>query len=157
MPNAKELQSIVDYTRAPDARDTSRRGPAIDPVFQVSEEESYFWTGTTHLENPRQTGAQAVYVCFGQSMGFFAPRGMSERQFINVHGAGAQRSDPKSGDPNDPRWSRGQGPQGDDIRILNYVRLVRGGEFGLSLEVAGDAAGAAVVASDWGVAVSEPE
>lgn len=127
LPDAKELQSIVDYTRAPDAGDPDRRSPAIDPIFQVSDEESYYWTGTSHLEHPRQTGAQAVYICFGRSMGYFAPRGTREKQFINVHGAGAQRSDPKSGDPSDPRWSQGRGPQGDDVRILNYVRLVRGG------------------------------
>ncbi len=44
---------------------------------------------------------------------------------IDVHGAGAQRSDPKAGDPS--AWSGGHGPQGDEIRILNYVRCVRGG------------------------------
>ena len=42
-----------------------------------------------------------------------------------VHGAGAQRNDPKSGDPGDARWSQGRGPQGDEIRILNYARAVR--------------------------------
>ena len=40
-------------------------------------------------------------------------------------GAGAQRSDPKRGDPAD--YPRGRGPQGDAIRILNYARCVRGG------------------------------
>ncbi len=44
-------------------------------------------------------------------------------QWRDVHGAGAQRSDPKSGDPND--YPTGHGPQGDAIRIYNYVRLVR--------------------------------
>jgi hypothetical protein len=51
----------------------------------------------------------------------------------DVHGAGAQRSDPKSGSytsfylglnqAGDSVY--GQGPQGDVIRINNYVRLVR--------------------------------
>jgi len=51
----------------------------------------------------------------------------------DVHGAGAQRSDPKSGSPTEyflgydqqghPVY--GRGPQGDVIRINNYVRLVR--------------------------------
>jgi hypothetical protein len=45
--------------------------------------------------------------------------------WIDVHGAGAQRSDPKTGNPADFR--NGFGPQGDAIRIFNYVRLVRGG------------------------------
>jgi hypothetical protein len=44
---------------------------------------------------------------------------------MDVHGAGAQRSDPKTGDPK--RFARGRGPQGDDVRILNYARAVRGG------------------------------
>jgi hypothetical protein len=43
--------------------------------------------------------------------------------WMDVHGAGAQRSDPKSGDPAD--YPYGHGPQGDAIRIYNYVRLVR--------------------------------
>jgi hypothetical protein len=45
---------------------------------------------------------------------------------LAAHGAGAQRSDPKSGDPTD--WPTGHGPQGDAIRIYNYVRCTRGGE-----------------------------
>lgn len=47
---------------------------------------------------------------------------------MDVHGAGAQRSDPKSGDPAD--YPTGHGPQGDASRIDNYVRLVRGGASG---------------------------
>ena len=42
---------------------------------------------------------------------------------MDVHGAGCQRSDPKVGDPAD--YPNGHGPQGDVIRIYNYVRLVR--------------------------------
>ena len=45
--------------------------------------------------------------------------------YVDVHGAGAQRSDPKAGDP--ANFPHGRGPQGDVIRIYNYVRLVRGG------------------------------
>jgi hypothetical protein len=44
-------------------------------------------------------------------------------RWMDVHGAGAQRSDPKIGDPDD--FPTGRGPQGDAIRIYNYVRLVR--------------------------------
>ncbi len=44
--------------------------------------------------------------------------------WVDVHGAGAQRSDPKAGDPAD--YPTGNGPQGDAIRVYNYVRLVRG-------------------------------
>jgi hypothetical protein len=43
--------------------------------------------------------------------------------YVDVHGAGAQRSDPKAGNP--ALFPHGRGPQGDVIRIYNYVRLVR--------------------------------
>ena len=43
--------------------------------------------------------------------------------FTDVHGAGAQRSDPKVGDP--ALFPHGRGPQGDVIRINNHVRCVR--------------------------------
>jgi len=114
LPNVKELQSIVDYNRAPDATSVSARGPAIDPIFDVTEVESWYWTSTTHLEN--QFG---YYVCFGQGLSAEKWRG----RLMNAHGAGAVRSDPKSGDPSD--WRNGLGPQRDQIRIYNYVRCVR--------------------------------
>jgi hypothetical protein len=44
---------------------------------------------------------------------------------MDVHGAGSQRSDPKSGNPS--QFPYGRGPQGDVIRIYNFVRCVRGG------------------------------
>jgi hypothetical protein len=49
----------------------------------------------------------------------------ADYRYVDVHGAGAQRSDPKSGDPR--MFPYGRGPQGDVIRIFNFVRLVRGG------------------------------
>ena len=45
--------------------------------------------------------------------------------YVDVHGAGAQRSDPKAGDP--AMFPHGRGPQGDVIRINNFVRVVRDG------------------------------
>lgn len=117
LPNAKELQSLIDYSRAPDAKDPARRGPAIDPVFKMTDPEAWYWTGTTHLDN--HACGFAVYVCFGMAMG------QKQGVKVNVHGAGAQRSDPKSGDPQ--VWASGNGPQGDQVRIYNYVRCVRGG------------------------------
>ena len=51
------------------------------------------------------------------------PPNSGNYQLLDVHGAGSQRSDPKSGDP--ANWPYGHGPQGDVIRIYNYVRLVR--------------------------------
>ena len=121
LPDAKELQSIVDYTRAP----TVTHSAAINPIFSVSAIESYFWTGTTHLDGPPdRQGSQAVYVAFGRAMGYMQfPPDNPNRQFLDVHGAGAQRSDPKAGNPAD--FPYGRGPQGDEIRIYNYVRCVR--------------------------------
>jgi hypothetical protein len=114
LPNAKELQSIVDYTRAPDAPDPAHRGAAIDPIFDITSTESWFWTSTTHGDN-----LFGIYICFGRALSAWKWNG----EPMNAHGAGAQRSDPKSGNP--ARYSRGLGPQGDEIRIYNYVRCVR--------------------------------
>ena len=52
--------------------------------------------------------------------------GYMNGNWLDEHGAGAQRSDPKIGDPTN--WPTGHGPQGDAIRIYNYVRCTRGGE-----------------------------
>jgi hypothetical protein len=128
LPNAKELQSIVDYKRAPDALHAVQVGPAIDPVFQITNigtsqdpDYPYFWSGTTHLDGPHNWG---VYVTFGEAWGYMEqPPGSGNYNLLNVHGAGAQRSDPKDGDPAD--WPNGNGPQGDMVRIFNYVRCVR--------------------------------
>jgi hypothetical protein len=130
LPNARELQSIVDYSRAPQATDPARRGPAIDPVFEISKlpdgEYPFFWTSTTHLDGPRdRQGSAAVYIAFGRALGWMQlPPGRGEYRLLDVHGAGAQRSDPKNGDPAD--FPHGRGPQGDVVRVMNYVRCVRG-------------------------------
>ncbi len=121
LPNAKELQSIVDYSRAPTAAGRAARGPATDAVLGVTRTESWYWTGTTHCEHGMSTAA--VYVCFGRAFGYMGPSGRKRK--MDVHGAGAQRSDPKTGNPGN--WPQGRGPQGDEIRIRNAVRCVRGG------------------------------
>ena len=118
LPNAKELQSIVDYTRSPDATGS----PAIDPVFEVTSVTNAagdldwpeFWTSTSF-----EPGRDAVVVYFGRAMGYFSAGGQAA-EFIDVHGAGAQRTDPKTGQD-----SYGQGPQGDVRYVNNFVRLVR--------------------------------
>ena len=126
LPNAKELQSIVDYQRSP----SFTNSPAISPLFQVPTitdeggETNYpfYWTSTTHVDGPSPN--KAVYICFGEALGFMEmPPNSGNYLLQDVHGAGAQRSDPKSGDPNN--YPYGFGPQGDVIRITNYVRLVR--------------------------------
>jgi len=125
VPNAKELQSIVDYTRSPMTTGTA----AIDiNFFDVTATESYYWTSTTHLDGTLASlGNYAVYLCFGRALGYMEqpPAGSGIYNLLDVHGAGAQRSDPKDGNPAD--YPHGHGPQGDVIRIFNYVRCVRGG------------------------------
>ncbi len=64
-----------------------------------------------------ELSGQAVYVCAGRAWGF------RNGQWMDVHGARAQRSDPRSGDPADDPL--GFGPQGDELRILDDVRCVR--------------------------------
>ncbi|MBV1787358.1 DUF1566 domain-containing protein [Marinobacterium sp. D7] len=101
LPNIKELQSIVDYTH---------HDPALDlSVFRQQDHRGWFWSSTTHGDNIQQ----ADYICFGKC---------TSTEGIDVHGAGAQRSDPK--DSSVQRRSS-QGGQRDEIRVDNYVRCVR--------------------------------
>ena len=109
LPNAKELQSIVDYTTGwmqprgggpPGARGPGAEGPGMG--------------------GQRFGGAgQDRPAGFGQP----PSGGSGTYQLMDVHGAGAQRSDPKTGDPRN--YPHGRGPQGDVIRIYNFVRCVR--------------------------------
>jgi hypothetical protein len=133
LPTAKELHSIVDYTRCKDYTNSA----AIDPIFnstQITDEGGninwpFFWSNTTHLDNNG-----GVYIAFGEALGYMKmPPTSTYYTLVDVHGAGAQRSDPKSGvytsyylgtnQSGNPVY--GLGPQGDAIRIDNYVRLVR--------------------------------
>ena len=151
LPSVKELQSIVDYSRSPDATSSA----AIDPVFKctgITNETGqadfpFYWSATTHAGF--RGGEAAMYVAFGRASGWMRPPrsfgggpgpdgppdgpppgggppdddDTGDYHFVDVHGAGAQRSDPKTGDP--ATFPHGRGPQGDIVRIDNYVRLVR--------------------------------
>jgi len=125
LPDAKELQSILDYTRSPATTGTA----AIDPLFSCTQifneagEDDYpwYWSSTTHdnwTEN--NEGAWGAYVSFGRAMGNMSeilegPGDMApmasasinsnsdDTNWIDVYGAGAQRSDPKAGDPSEHR------------------------------------------------------
>ncbi len=127
LPDAKELQSIVDYSRSLSTHDSA----AINPVFQSTsiideggnKNYPFYWTSTTHAN--LQNGGGAVYLAFGEALGWIETPS-SGYELMDVHGAGAQRSDPKNGNPDD--YPYGHGPQGDVIRIYNYVRCVRGGD-----------------------------
>ena len=126
LPDAKELQSIVDYTRSPATTGTA----AIDPIFSVTPilDEGgevnfpFYWSSTTH-EKSAGIADNAVYVAFGEALGWMQDPWGGGYTLMDVHGAGAQRSDPKSGDPAD--YPYGNGPQGDVVRIYNYARCVR--------------------------------
>ncbi len=121
LPNVKELQGIVDYTRSPDTTDS----PALDPAFESTKipneagqaDWGWVWSSTTHANWTDTPGNAGAYVSFGRATGYF------DGVWTDVHGAGAQRSDPKTGDPAD--YPEGEGPQGDAKRIYNFVRLVR--------------------------------
>lgn len=131
LPNARELQYLVDYNRSPDTTDSA----AIDAVFQATsirneagqKDFPFYWTSTTHHDGPRPA-KQAVYIAFGRAIGQMHDRVM------DVHGAGAQRSDPKSG-----QARLGHGPQGDAQRVNNFVRCVRAGDVETSRHHATDA------------------
>jgi hypothetical protein len=143
LPNIKELQSIVDYSRSPNTSHSA----AIDPLFNCTQitnaagqaDYAYYWSSTTHAG--MHGGDAAAYAAFGRASGWMSSRGPGDPgeerirpppprddpadnyRYEDVHGAGAQRSDPKAGDPS--AFPHGRGPQGDVIRIDNFVRLVR--------------------------------
>ncbi|CAA6821321.1 MAG: Unknown protein [uncultured Sulfurovum sp.] len=132
LPNTKELQNIVDYSKSPD----TSLSAAIDTEYfnatQISNEAAqddygFYWTGTTH-EN-MTNGSAAAYVSFGRSLGYL------DEKWTDVHGAGAQRSDPKNMDilgedyltitDDNGNTAIVHGPQGDIIRGVNFARCVR--------------------------------
>jgi len=135
LPNVKELQGIVDYTRSPATSGTAAIDPLFDSTAIINEggqlDYASYWSGTTHATSTG-SGEWGSYVSFGRALGYWTSI------WQDVHGAGAQRSDPKNGDPAD--YPEGHGPQGDAIRVFNHVRVVRGGngplraDFGFSPE-----------------------
>jgi hypothetical protein len=131
LPNVKELQSIVDYSRCPDTTNSA----AIDPLFNATAivneggqtDWGYYWASTTHADYTGH-GTRATYVSFGRALGYF------NSELTDVHGAGAQRSNHKS-DVTDGGSAAAadlgygtfyyKGPQDDILRIDNMVRCVR--------------------------------
>lgn len=122
LPDAKQLQSITDYTQSPNALDPANVGPAIDDnyfhltnVGSASDPDyGFYWSSTTHVEG--NTGDYAAYMSFGTAWGYM------NGEWTDVHGAGAQRSDPKVDDGTYPAYF---GPQGDLLSIDNYVLIAR--------------------------------
>ena len=122
LPNIKELQSIVDYTRSPATTATAAIDTNYFTCTGITNEAGqpdypYFWSGTILIDGgPTPSG---TYVSFGRAMGYM------NGSWMDVHGAGSQKSDIMVGNP--ANYPSGRGPQGDAVRIYNFVRLVRGG------------------------------
>ncbi|MBK7866979.1 MAG: DUF1566 domain-containing protein [Ignavibacteriales bacterium] len=129
LPDTKELQSIVDYSRSPSTTSSA----AINPMFnctQITNEGGaadypWYWSNTTFSSGSQTDGTSAAYFCFGRAMGYFSGLGWTD-----IHGAGSQRSDPKPRSftgytYNGNGYYNANSPQGDAVRIYNYVRPVR--------------------------------
>ena len=134
LPDVKELQSIVDY----DPPDWEGAHMVLDTTFfdfilpsgkdlftppTTSPPEGasiapFFWTSTTHGDGTMF----AAYVCFG-------PCWAVEDQGMNsdVHGPGAQRSDPKDEQMGNVWNMIGEsiGDQKDTVQVNDFVRCVR--------------------------------
>jgi len=115
LPNVKELQSIVDYSKSPSATEEENIGAAIDEIFTCTptineagnDDYGYYWTNTSAQFRNGEPYYYAWYVAFGMAV---------NAQGEDFHGAGAVRFDSKTED----------GPDGaDGERHSNYVRLVR--------------------------------
>jgi len=136
LPNAREMQSIVDYARITDAANPTSVTMAIHPLFRcsaITNEEGnadcpYYWTSTSCYHGPTNPEYRnAWYVSFGRSRIFpDSGPGIGRALSRRVAEAGAIRYDAKvkGGPGGGPRG----GPGGGGERIYNYVRLVRGGE-----------------------------
>ncbi len=130
LPNTKELQSIVDYSHSPDTTYSAAINPIFNATSFVNEagetDWASYWSSTTHV-NSNGFGDNAAYISFGRSLGYM------NRTFLDVHGAGAQRSDTKakidthsnSATAYDGSTFYYKGPQGDIKRLNNKVRCVR--------------------------------
>lgn len=113
LPNVKELQSIVDYSRAPSSKGVEA---AIDPIFKCTpyineagdDDFGYYWTGTSACFTKGKPFYFAWYVAFGKAV---------NNQGADFHGAGAVRFDSKS--------DNGLAVEGGEERYYNFVRLVR--------------------------------
>lgn len=116
LPNIKELQSIVEYGGEVGA------WPAIDTQFftlsgdNTINDPSWVWSSTTQGDFK----FTATYISFSKS---FSKKTSSATEYFDWHGAGAQRSDPKSGKPSD--YDMASENATDLVMTKNYTLLVR--------------------------------
>jgi hypothetical protein len=115
LPSTKELQSLVDYTRSPNATDATHVGPAIDPLFKCTgitnevgaADFPWYWTSTSAIAHANGAYTAAWYVAFGRAVG-------SDGK--DLHGAGAVRFDTKvAGTPS------GENRSNDFVRLMRNV------------------------------------
>lgn len=119
LPNIKELQSIVDYSKSPSAYEEENVGPSIDTDFfnitpledgttNTENDYPYFWSSTSaYFGGDSLEYYYAWYVAFGTAV---------DDNGNDYHGAGGMRFDTKvEGGP------LGEGGE----RYYNHVRLVR--------------------------------
>ncbi|NOI67133.1 DUF1566 domain-containing protein [Vibrio sp. 99-8-1] len=116
LPNIKELQSIVKYGGE------EGTWPAIDTRFitlsgdNSIDDPSWVWSSTTQGDFKYT----ATYISFSKA---FSRKNSSATAFFDWHGAGAQRSDPKSGTPSD--YDMASENATDLVMTKNYSLLVR--------------------------------
>lgn len=116
LPNVKELQSLVDYDKSDfPAINTDLFNTSVT-TFDSVENAYYFWTSTTQGDFKWT----AAYIAFGPA---WSKKNSNATEYFDWHGAGAQRSDPKFGTPED--YELASEMASDYISIKNWVRLVR--------------------------------
>ena len=141
LPNAKELQSIVDYSRSPDTTSSATINPLFNSTPITNEENiidwGYYWASTTHVDH-NENGSNATYISFGRALGYM------NSNILDVHGAGAQRSNDKVDVSTEPGASSYngtnsiyyyKGPQGDILRTNNKFRCVRDVDSNIAIKI----------------------
>lgn len=136
LPDVKELQSIVEYAPA----DWATNKMVLDTSvfdFELPQGKDLHTPPTTSPpdgssvapfflveHHPRGPDRNAAYVCFGPCWAI-----EEQNSGYDVHGPGAQRSDPKD-DQNGQIWDHleSMGDQKDVAQIDNFVRCVAGGD-----------------------------
>ncbi|MFA0442276.1 hypothetical protein BCU70_03385 [Vibrio sp. 10N.286.49.C2] len=116
LPNAKELQSLVDYEKKTLPAINTTYFEVTPTQFKSQQDSYYFWTSTTQGDFKHT----AAYIAFGQA---WSKKNADSTEYFDWHGAGAQRSDPKVGSPSDYELASEMAT--DYISIDNWVRLVR--------------------------------
>jgi hypothetical protein len=116
LPNIKELQSLVNYDKKSFPAINTKYFKVSVNSFKSTDDVYWLWSGTTQGDFKYT----ACYVAFGQA---WSKKNSSSTTYYDWHGAGAQRSDPKSGKPED--YELASEMASDFISTKNFVRLVK--------------------------------